>query len=70
MIRQFVITLADSAAELCTTLIRRELADSATGGVSPGEFFLLEVCSVSYDLGSGCELLSVDLGLTPCSNVW
>ena len=54
MIRQFVITLAESAAELCTTLIRRELADSATGGVSPGEFFLLEVCSVSCDLGSGC----------------
>ena len=38
MIRQLVITLAGSVAELCATLIRFELADSATGG------FSLEAC--------------------------
>ena len=65
-----MITLADSAAELCATLIRCELADAVTGSVSPGDSFLLEVCCVSCGLGSGCGLLSVDLGLTPCSNVW
>ena len=70
MIRQLVITLADSSAELCTKLIRCELTDSAPGGFSPSDSSLLGACCVSCDLGSGCELLPVDLGLTPCNNVW
>ena len=41
MIRQLVITLADSVAELCVTLIRFELADLATGGFSLSGSILL-----------------------------
>ena len=42
MIRQLVITLADSVAELCVTLIRFELTDPETGGFSLSGSFLLD----------------------------
>ena len=45
-ILQWVITPVDPPAELCTTLIRLELADSLTGGFSLGVLYTTTVSVV------------------------